>query len=319
MTEKTYEPAATRKAQIMEIIERFEWGRQEVPFSEVDVWADSNYPISEIDQWICAGVWKNTVAQKLEEAGLAPEDVGRNGYLANGDVLVLKPGYDYWADYGWSVNVELLGRTLSELPEEKDITPLIESLVEWRDDPRNATIKQLAALRDEAAESAHIAKEGVDSNVHLLGEGLTFRENETFEVAKTEINRIAFFTASSAAYEISCKRLANLRADADREDVSKNLQSTANMLKMHASRDPQKPDPGSDGILAASQNVRHLASQVCPASENYEQLESSAQYRSPVAAAAQAKPAIQAVWQNKATESRQTNSGTPWQFADRER
>ena len=56
MTEKTYEPAATRKAQIMEIIERFEWGRQEVPFSEVDVWADSNYPISEIDQWICAGV-----------------------------------------------------------------------------------------------------------------------------------------------------------------------------------------------------------------------------------------------------------------------
>lgn len=319
MTEKTYEPAATRKAQIMEIIERFEWGRQEVPFSEVDVWADSNYPISEIDQWICAGVWKNTVAQRLEEAGLAPEDVGRNGYLANGDVLVLKPGYDYWADYGWAVDVELLGRTLSELPEEKDIAPLIESLVEWRDDPRNATIKQLAALRDEAAESARIAKEGLDSNVHLLGEGLTFRENETFEVAKIEMNRIAFFTASSAAYEISCKRLANLRAGAGREDVSKNLRSTANMLKMHASRDPQKPDPGSDGILAASQNVRHLAVQVCPASENYEELESSAQHRSPVAAAAQAKPAIQAVWQNKATESRQTNSGTPWQFADRER
>lgn len=34
MTEKTYEPAATRKAQIMEILERFEWGRYEVPFSE---------------------------------------------------------------------------------------------------------------------------------------------------------------------------------------------------------------------------------------------------------------------------------------------
>lgn len=319
MTEKAYKPAASRKAQIMEILERFEWGRYEVPISEVDVWADSNYSISEIDQWICAGVWKNTVAQKLEEAGIAPEDVGRNGYLANGDVLVLKPGYDYWADYGWSVDVELLGRTLSELPEEKDIAPLIEGLVEWRDDPRNSTIKQLAALRDETAENARIAKEGFDSNVHLLGEGLTLRENETFEVAKTEANRIAFFTASSAAYEISCKRLANLPVDVGKEDVSKNLRSTANMLKMHASRDPQKPNPGSDGILAASQNVRHLASQVCPASENYEQLESSAQHRSPVAAAAQAKPAIQAVQQNKIAEPHRTKEYDPWQPTERER
>ena len=307
MTEKAYKPAASRKAQIMEIRERFEWG-QEVPISEVDVWADSNYPISEIDQWICAGVWKNTVAQKLEEAGLAPEDVGRNGYLANGDVLVLKPGYDYW-----------VGSALSELPEEKDIAPLIESLVEWRDDPRNSTIKQLAALRDEAAESARIAKEGVDCNVHLLGEGLTLWEDETFEVAKIDMNRIAFFTASSAAYEISCKRLVSLPVGAGREDVSKNLRSTANMLKMHASRDPQKPDPSSDGILAASQNVRHLAVQVYPASENYEQLESSAQHRSPVVAAAQAKPAIQAVWQDKTTEPHRTKEYDPWQATDRER
>lgn len=164
-----------------------------------------------------------------------------------------------------------------------------------------------------------MAKEGLDSNIHLLGEGLTLRENETFEVAKIEMNRITFFTASSAAYEISCKRLANLRADADREDVSKNLRSTVNMLKMNASRDPQNPNPGSDGILAASQNVRHLASQVCPASENYEQLESSAQHRSPVAAAAQAKPAIQAVQQDKVAEPHRTKEYDPWQPAERER